>query len=62
MKEKAAQQEFWVATQDLPKSAKTTFYDRLQSTLDECDFEVKVREIALPTTSKPPWAGPASTR
>lgn len=47
-KEKAAQSEFWVATQDLPKSAKTTFYDRLQSTLDEFDFEAKVREICAP--------------
>jgi transposase len=47
-KEKAAQSEFWVATQDLPKSAKTTFYDRLESTLGELDFEVKVREICAP--------------
>lgn len=47
-KEKAAQSEFWVATQDLPKSAKATFYDRLQGTLDEFAFEIKVREICAP--------------
>lgn len=47
-KEKAAQPEFWVATQDLPKSARTTFYDKLQGTLDEFDFEAKVRQICAP--------------
>jgi transposase len=47
-KEKAGQQEFWVATQDLPKSAKSTFYDKLQGTLEGFSFEAKVREICAP--------------
>jgi transposase len=47
-KEKAGQQEFWVATSDLPKSAKTTFYDKLQATLNDFGFEGKLREICLP--------------
>lgn len=47
-KVKAGQQEFWVATQDLPKSAKSTFYDKLQGTLEGFSFEAKVREICAP--------------
>jgi transposase len=47
-KEKTAQPEFWVATHDLPKSAKATFYDKLQGTLEGFDFDGRVREICAP--------------
>jgi transposase len=47
-KEKTGQPEFWIAAQDLPKSAKTTFYSKLQGTLDDLEFESKVRKICTP--------------
>ena len=47
-KEKAAQQEFWIAAQEIPKSPKSTFYSRLQETLDELGFETEVRSICAP--------------
>lgn len=57
-KEKVGQQEFWVATSDLPKSAKTTFYDKLQATLDDFGFEGKVRDICLPYYKQTPVGRP----
>ena len=47
-KEKAAQPEFWVATQQLPKSPKSTFYSKLDETLESFGFAAKVREICAP--------------
>ena len=47
-KEKAAQQEFWVAAQPLQKSAKSTFYANLDETLESFGFGAKVREICAP--------------
>ena len=47
-KEKAAQPEFWVATQQVAKSPKSTFYSKLDETLDSFDFAAKVREICAP--------------
>jgi len=47
-KEKVAQQEFWITTQELPKSPKSTFYSKLQETLDELAFDEQVRAIAMP--------------
>ena len=44
----AAQQELWVATHQLPKSPKATFYARLDETLESIGFVEKVREICAP--------------
>ena len=47
-KEKAAQPEFWVATQQLPKSPKSTFYSKLDETLESLGFATKVRQLCAP--------------
>ena len=47
-KEKAAQGEFWVATHHLPQSPKSTFYSRLNETLEAIGFAEKVREACAP--------------
>lgn len=47
-KEKAAQPEFWVATQELPKSPKSTFYSKLDETLESLGFATKVRQLCAP--------------
>ena len=47
-KEKAAQPEFWVATQRVAKSPKSTFYSKLDETLESFDFAAKVRAICAP--------------
>jgi len=44
-KEKAAQPEFWVAAQQLPRSPKSTFYAKLDETLESFGFAAKVRQI-----------------
>src|SRR5438552_7034413 len=47
-KQKAAQPEFWVATEQLPKSPKSTFYAKLDETLESFGFVGKVRQICAP--------------
>jgi transposase len=47
-KKKAAQAEFWVATHQLPTSAKSTFYARLDETLESFGFADKVRALCAP--------------
>ena len=47
-KEKAAQPEFWVATQQLPQSPKSTYYSKLDETLESFGFAAKVRQICAP--------------
>lgn len=47
-KEKAAQPEFWVATQEVAKSPQSPFYSKLDETLESFDFAAKVREICAP--------------
>src|SRR3989442_4115887 len=47
-KQKAAQPEFWVATEQLPKSPKSTFYAKLDETLESFGFAGKVRKICAP--------------
>src|SRR5258706_1806888 len=47
-KEKAVQPEFWVATQQLPKSPKSTFYSKLDEPLDSFGFATKVRQLCAP--------------
>ena len=47
-KQKAAQPEFWVATEQLPKSPKSTFYAKLDETLESFGFAGKVRQICAP--------------
>jgi hypothetical protein len=42
-KQKEAQQEFWIPAQEIRKSPKSTFYSRLQETLDDLGFEAEVR-------------------
>ena len=47
-KEKGSQPEFWVATQQRPKSPKSAFYSKLDETLESFAFADKVREICAP--------------
>jgi len=47
-KKKAAQGEFWVASHQLPTSAKVTFYSRLDETLESFGFADKVRALCAP--------------
>lgn len=47
-KKKAAQGEFWVATHQLPTSAKGAFYSRLDETLESFGFGDKVRALCAP--------------
>ena len=51
-KQKAAQPEFWVATQQLPKSPKSTFYAKLDETLESFGFAEKVRALCAPAYKK----------
>src|SRR5438309_900011 len=44
-KQKAAQPEFWVAAQQLPTSPKSTFYSKLDETLESFGFAAKVRAL-----------------
>ena len=43
-----SQQEFWVETRRLPKATASTFYRKLDDTLDEIGFTEGVREICRP--------------
>jgi transposase len=47
-KEKVAQGEFWVAAHQLPQSPKSTFYGRLDETLESFGFAEKVRALCAP--------------
>jgi transposase len=47
-KKKAAQGEFWVAAHQLATSAKSTFYARLDETLESFGFAEKVRALCAP--------------
>src|SRR5215212_6950136 len=47
-KKKVAQAEFWVATHQMPKSPKETFYYKLDETLESFGFAEKVRQISAP--------------
>ena len=47
-KEKVAQGEFWVAAHQLPQSPKSTFYCRLDETLESFGFAPKVRALCAP--------------
>ena len=47
-KAKSAQPEFWVATQNLPASPKSTFYSKLDETLDSFGFARQVRALCAP--------------
>jgi transposase len=47
-KQKAVQPEFWVATHQLPKSPKATFYSKLDETLASFGFAEKVRQLCAP--------------
>jgi transposase len=47
-KKKAAQGELWVASHQLPTSAKATFYSRLDDTLESFGFAQRVRALCAP--------------
>src|SRR3974390_111488 len=47
-KQKATQPEFWVATHQLAKSAKASFYSKLDETLESFGFAEKVRQLCAP--------------
>ena len=51
-KQKAAQGELWVATHQLPQCPKSTFYARLDETLDSFGFAEKVRALCAPAYKK----------
>ncbi len=61
-KKKAAQAEFWVAIDQMPKSPNATFYSKLDETLESFSFAGKVREICAaaykPTTVGRPGIDP----
>jgi transposase len=43
-----SQQEFWIETRRLPQATASTFYRKLDETLDSIGFAAGVREICLP--------------
>lgn len=45
---KETQQEFWIETRRLPQATASTFYRKLDETLDEIGFTAGVREICRP--------------
>jgi transposase len=47
-KSKLAQPELFIAAHQLPKSPKSTFYTKLDETLDSFDFAGKVRQLCAP--------------
>ena len=47
-KDKSAQPEFWIAAAQVAKPAKSTFYAKLDETLDSFGFAVKVRALCAP--------------
>jgi transposase len=51
-KKKAAQSEFWIAADQVVKSAKCGFYAKLDETLESFGFATKVRELCAPAYDK----------
>jgi transposase len=51
-KDKSTQPEFWIATARVTKPAKSTFYAKLDETLDSFGFAVKVRALCAPAYDK----------
>jgi len=47
-KDKAAQPVFWIATAKIAKPAKSTFYAKLEETLESFGFAAKVRALCAP--------------
>jgi transposase len=47
-KDKSAQPEFWIAAAQVTKPAKSTFYAKLEETLDSFGFAAKVRTLCAP--------------
>jgi len=47
-KKKAAQPEFWIATDQVVVTAPTGFYAKLEGTLESFDFAAKVRALCAP--------------
>jgi transposase len=47
-KRKSLQQNMWVATQDLPRSASHPFYGRLNRVLEKADFDSYVERLCAP--------------
>ena len=59
-KRKPQQEEFWVATAELPRSAGHPFYERLNQLLEEAGFdafvEERCRKFYAPTMGRPSLA------
>jgi transposase len=51
-KKKASQPEFWIAANQVVISAKSTFYSKLDETLESFEFSNKVRELCAPAYNK----------
>ena len=47
-KDKSAQPEFWIAAAQVTKPAKSTFYGKLEETLESFGFAAKVRALCAP--------------
>jgi hypothetical protein len=56
-KKKAAQPEFWVVAQQVPKSPKATFYSKLDETLEGFGFAEKCAGFVRRLISRPMWGG-----
>src|SRR3989449_6928580 len=51
-KKKAAQPEFWIATDQVVSPAQSGFYSKLEEALDRCGFAAKVRALCAPAYDK----------
>jgi len=51
-KKKAAQSEFWIAADQVARSAKSGFYAKLEETLESFGFAAKVRALCAPAYDK----------
>jgi transposase len=51
-KKKAAQSEFWIAADQVVRSAKSGFYAKLEETLESFGFAAKVRALCAPAYDK----------
>jgi len=51
-KKKAAQPEFWIATDQVVSPAQSGFYSKLEETLESFGFAAKVRALCAPAYDK----------
>ena len=61
-KDKSAQPEFWIAAAQVTKPAKSTFYAKLEETLESFGFAAKVRTLCAPAYKTSGAVAPALIR